>query len=120
MREGKFLERAVSEFRERQIHLPAVRHVLLAHHKFLFHQPIHQPHRAVVTDLQTFRQFPNRNASLRRKTFNRQQSLMLLRRHSRAVRRRFAEMHELAQRIAQVGQRFIFRFAHFHNFLAIS
>jgi len=69
----------------------------------------------VVANLQTLRQLPHGDISVPGKAFDGQQRLMLLGCHSGAMRGFFAEMQKLPQRIAQVRQRFIFRFADFQG-----
>jgi hypothetical protein len=44
--------------------------MMLAHDKALFHEPIHQPYRAVMPDLQTLREFANRDAPARREALD--------------------------------------------------
>lgn len=60
-----------------------------------------------MTKLQSFRQFAHRHAVASGKTFDRQQSLMLLRRHARRVGGFVAEVDKLAQRVPKGRERFV-------------
>lgn len=81
-----------------------------ANDQFLRHQPVHQPNRTVVSQLQSFRQLAHRDAFALRKTLDRQQRLMLLRRDASGLRGCPAKMKELPERVSKRGERFILRF----------
>jgi len=115
MRRGKFLQRLLAPLRQCEIYLAAIGTVVFAHDKTLFYEAVDQPDRAVMTDLQALGQFFDRNLPPRRQTFDGEQSLVLLRRHPRAMRCFLAEAEKLPERITQVCQCFIFRLTDVHD-----
>jgi len=66
-------------------------------------QTVHQPNRAVMPELKAFRKIAN-TGGFRLHRLDRQHQLMLLRFHSRAPGRLFAEMHKFANPVAKFGQ----------------
>lgn len=70
-----------------------------------FHQSVDQPHRAVVAKKEALGQFPNREAALVRRPFDREQRLVLLRRKSRAPRGFRAEMKKSAESMTKGRER---------------
>ena len=70
-------------------------------------QAVNQPDGAVVAQLQSFRQFTHRDFIPSRKTFDGQQSLMLLGGNASSLSRLFAEMDKLSQRVAKLRERLI-------------
>lgn len=113
---GKFFERALSARSQREINLPAVNTIMLPDNEPVRDEPVHQAHRAVVPNLQALCESPDRNAVGFPKTLDREQSLMLLGGKPGTVRRFFAEVQKLPQRVAQVRQRLVFRLSDFHSF----
>lgn len=89
--------------------LPPVLGGRCARHQFVRHQPIDQPHCAVVAKLQSLRQFPNRGVIAPREALHRQQCLMLLRGDPRGVRRFLAKMEEPPERITERRECLILR-----------
>ena len=108
MRGGKFGQHFFTASRQRELNLTPVILSRLTFQKAIRHQPVYQPNRAVMPYLQALGQFANRDAIAFRKTFDGEQRLMLLRSDSRCMRGVLAEPQKLPERVAQVGEGFIF------------
>lgn len=74
----------------------------------LRHQPISQAHGAVMANLQPLGQFADGNPVAARKALNGQHRLVSLRGEAHGASGVFAEMQELPQRVAELGERFVF------------
>lgn len=67
----------------------------------------------MMPELQTFRQFPHRDRIAAGKSLDRQQPLVLLRRHARLLRRFLAETEKDTQGVTKCGQILVLRFRKF-------
>ena len=77
--------------------------------RFSPREPIHQANGAVVLEMKLPGQLADLGVVASRKTLDRQQRLMLLRRQAGVARRFLAEREKAAERVAQHGERFVVR-----------
>jgi hypothetical protein len=76
-------------------------------HELPAHEPVHEPYRAVVAQLEAFREFAYGNVVAPGKPLYRQQGLVLLGSKARGPGGLPAESLEPAQRMAQRGQELV-------------
>ena len=103
----EMLQVARTGTREVHFHLAAVRFALLANHQPCFLATRQQCHRAVMLQLQPFRQFAHRGPVAAGKTAHMEQQQVLQRCQSFLLCRSFTEMQEASQLIAEFRQRFV-------------
>lgn len=104
---GESLEDSFSLCGERNVHFAMVRRVDGAPDVSVFLQPIHQANGAVMRELQAFGQFADCNKIAIGKSFNGEQSLMLLRGQTTAMGALFTEVQELTKEIPKCGKFFV-------------
>lgn len=107
--EGEVAEDLLPFGGEVQQNLPAVFAIALAAHVAALGQAIGQLDRAVMPQLQPFRQYTNPRAPMLGKSFDGQQELMLAGFHVCLACHLLTEAQEFADLVAQFGERFIIR-----------
>src|SRR5581483_631707 len=109
--EGEPFKLALTTAGEPHKNLPPVFSRGFARNELFRDQAVNEPDGAVMAQLQSLRQFAYGHPVPPRKALDGQQRLVLLRREARCLRRRFAKVNELAQRITKRRKGFILRLA---------
>jgi hypothetical protein len=107
---GKVFECFFAISRQRKVNSPPIAGVCFAPDEIVRGKAVSQSDRALVPDLQSFRQLADGHSIPGGKSLDGQQSLVLLGRETHGMRLLLAETQELSQTVTQRRQRFIVRF----------
>lgn len=110
MRGRKIFEDPFPGARHLEINLSLINRIAFPHDEVFLRQAVSEASRAVVPDLEAFRQFTHRDMIPPRKALDREQCLMLLRGQARRLRRVFTKAKKLAQGIPKIGEHLIIGF----------
>lgn len=110
MRRGQLFQHFFAPHGQMDEHQASICGRVRTSHQFIMHQPVNQPHGAMVAQLQAFGQFTDGNLLTSREALDGEQRLMLLGREAGSARRLFAEVEELPEGVTKRRERFILRF----------
>jgi hypothetical protein len=97
---------------ETHVHLSTVLRTWFANDQSLEPKPVDQANRAVVRNLQLLGEFSDGGRVSTRKSFDREECLILARRQSGGGRCNLAEMQELPEAVAESRQCFVLTLGH--------
>ena len=109
---GQLRQHLLSAFSQLHPNSPPVIGIRFASHILFQHEAIDQANGAMMGDLQLLRQFTDCHGVAIRKSFYREQRLMLLWAQPRTARRLFAKSQELPQRETESSEGFVVGFGH--------
>jgi uncharacterized protein YjiS (DUF1127 family) len=112
MSAGQFVQHFGAVRCETHVHLAAVLCTWFSNHQSLKTKSVDEANRAVVRNLKLLGKFSDGRRVSARKSFDREECLILAWRQSRGGRCNLAEMQELPEAVAESRQRFVLTLGH--------